>query len=205
MAHTKAFQGFVPARKKGGAYNTGSFTDIFSPTSGGACTNKIFTGDPVVLPGANFATISPFIAATLKPSGVFAGCSFVLNGEQKFSRHWTTGTSANGYSDVKFFIITDPNQTYYIQCSLSLSANELMVQKNYNCTVSSTASSGNTTTGNSSYYLLAASGGETEQVARVIGKKKDGEENDDTDAFPIVEVFLNTHRDRYVTATASTA
>ena len=58
MAHTKAFQGFVPARKKGGAYNTGSFTDIFSPTSGGACTNKIFTGDPVVLPGANFATIS---------------------------------------------------------------------------------------------------------------------------------------------------
>ena len=80
-----------------------------------------------------------------------------------------------------------------------------MVQKNYNCTVSSTASSGNTTTGNSSYYLLAASGGETEQVARVIGKKKDGEETDDTDAFPIVEVFLNTHRDRYVTATASTA
>jgi len=39
----------------------------------------------------------------------------------------------------------------------------------------------------------------------VIGKKKDGEENDDSDAFPIVEVFLNTHRDRYVTATASTA
>jgi len=180
MAHTKAFQGFVPARKKGGAYNTGSFTDIFSPTSGGACNNKIFTG-------------------------IFAGCSFVLNGEQKFSRHWTTGTSANGYSDVKFFIITDPNQTYYIQCSLSLSANELMVQKNYNVTVSSTASSGNTTTGNSSYYLLAASGAETEQAARVIGKKKDGEENDDSDAFPIVEVFLNTHRDRYVTATASTA
>ncbi len=23
MAHAKAFQGFVPARKKGGAYNTG--------------------------------------------------------------------------------------------------------------------------------------------------------------------------------------
>jgi hypothetical protein len=38
MAHAKAFQGFVPARKKGGAYNTGSFTEIFSPTSGGACS-----------------------------------------------------------------------------------------------------------------------------------------------------------------------
>jgi len=205
MAHAKAFQGFVPARKKGGAYNTGSFTEIFSPTSGGACNNNIFSGDPVVLPGANFATISPFIAATLKPSGIFAGCSYVLNGEQKFSRYWGTGTSAAGYSDVKFFIITDPDQTYYIQCSLSLSANELMITKNYNVTVSSTASSGNTTTGQSSYYLLAASGGETEQAARVIGKKRDGEETDDTDAFPIVEVFLNTHRDRYVTATASTA
>lgn len=125
------------------------------------------------MPGANFATISPYIAATLKPSGVFAGCSYVLNGEQKFSRYWPTGTSANGYSDVKFFIITDPNQTYYIQCSLSLSANELMVTKNYNVTVSSTASSGNTTTGQSSYYLLAESGAETELAARVIGKLQD--------------------------------
>ena len=80
-----------------------------------------------------------------------------------------------------------------------------MITKNYNVTVRSTASSGNTTTGQSSYYLLAASGGETEQAARVIGKKRDGEETDDTDAYPIVEVFLNTHRDRYVTATASTA
>ncbi len=204
MSTTQAFRGFVPARKKDGAYNTGAFTQTFSPTSGGACNNKVFTGDPVVMPGANFATISPYIAATLKPSGVFAGCSYVLNGEQKFSRYWPTGTSANGYSDVKFFIITDPNQTYYIQCSLSLSANELMVTKNYNVTVSSTASSGNTTTGQSSYYLLAESGAETELAARVIGKLQDDGEKD-SDAYPIVEVWLNTHRDRYVTATASTA
>jgi len=172
MSTTKAFRGFVPARKKDGAYNTGSFTQIYSPTSGGACNNNIFTGDPVVLPGANFATISPYVAGTLKPSGVFAGCSYVYNGEQKFARYWGTGTSANGYSDVKFFLITDPNQTYYIQCSLSLSANELMVIKNYNTTVSSTASSGNTTTGQSSYYCLAASGAESEQQLRDIDRYK---------------------------------
>ena len=204
MSSTKAFRGFVPARKKDGAYNTGSFTQIFSPTSGGACNNNIFTGDPVVLPGANLATIQPHVAGTLKPSGIFAGCSYVYNGEQKFSRYWGTGTSANGYSDVKFFIITDPHQTYYIQCSLSLSANELMVVKNYPVTVSSTASSGDTTTGQSSYYMLAASGAETEQQVRGIGKKQaDGEA--DSDAYPIVEVWLNMHRDRYVTATASSA
>ena len=205
MATTQAFRGFVPARKKDGAYNTGSFTQIYSPVSGGDCNNKIFTGDPVVLPGANFATISPYIAATLKPSGVFAGCSYVYNGEQKYSRYWTTGTSANGYSNIKFFIITDPNQTYYIQCSTKLSAAELMIVKNYNVTVSSTASSGNTTTGQSSYYLDAASGAESEKQARVIGLKQDDGETEDSDSYPIVEVWLNMHRDRYVTATASSA
>ena len=128
----------------------------------------------------------------------------MYNGEQKFARYWGTGTSANGYSDVKFFLITDPNQTYYIQCSLSLSANELMVIKNYNTTVSSTASSGNTTTGQSSYYCLAASGAESEQQLRVIDKIQDDGETD-SDAYPIVEVWLNMHRDRYVTATASSA
>lgn len=170
-------------------------------TSGGLCSNNLFTGDLVVMPGANLATIQPFIAATLKPSGVFAGCQYVEDGEQKFRRHWTGGTSV---TDLKFHVITDPDQVYYIQASLSLSIGELNVVKNYNVTVSSTASSGDTTTGQSSYYLLAASGAETEQAARVIRKAELPDEKD-SDAFPIVEVWLNTHRDRYVTATASTA
>tara|TARA_R110002153_G_scaffold163205_2_gene315804 strand:+ start:1812 stop:2204 length:393 start_codon:yes stop_codon:yes gene_type:complete len=129
------------------------------------------------------------------------GCQYVENGEQKFSRYWNGGTSA---SDIKFFVITDPNQTYHIQCSLTLSAAEALVVKNYNVTVSSTASSGNTTTGQSSYYLMASSGAETELAARVIGRAQYPDEND-SDAYPIVEVYLNTHRDNYVTATASSA
>jgi hypothetical protein len=204
MSTTKAFRGFVPARKRGGAYNNEAVTDMITLTSTGQAqspSNNIFTGDPVVLPGANFATISPFIAGTLKPSGVFMGCQYVENGEQKFSRYWNGGTSA---SDIKFFVITDPNQTYHIQCSLTLSAAEALVVKNYNVTVSSTASSGNTTTGQSSYYLMASSGAETELAARVIGRAQYPDEND-SDAYPIVEVYLNTHRDNYVTATASSA
>jgi hypothetical protein len=204
MSTTKAFRGFVPARKRGGSYNNEAVTDMITLTSTGQAqspSNNIFTGDPVVLPGANFATISPFIAGTLKPSGVFMGCQYVENGEQKFSRYWNGGTSA---SDIKFFVITDPNQTYHIQCSLTLSAAEALVVKNYNVTVSSTASSGNTTTGQSSYYLMASSGAETELAARVIGRAQYPDEND-SDAYPIVEVYLNTHRDNYVTATASSA
>ena len=164
-------------------------------------SNNIFTGDPVVMPGANFATISPYVAGTLKPSGVFMGCQYVENGEQKFARYWNGGVSA---TDIKFFVITDPDQTYYIQASLSLSAAELAIVKNYNVTVSSTASSGNTTTGQSSYYLDGASGAESEKQVRVVGKAKYPDEKD-SDAYPIVEVWLNMHRDRYVTATASSA
>ena len=204
MSTTQAFRGFIPARMKGGAYNNEAVTDMITLTSTGQAqspSNSIFTGDPVVLPGANFATISPYIAATLKPSGVFMGCQYVENGEQKFSRYWPGGTSA---TDVKFFVITNPDQTYYIQCSLSLSAAEAAIVRNYTATVSSTASSGSTVTGQSSYYLLAASGAETELACRVIGRAKFPDEGND-DAYPIVEVWVNTHRDRYVTATASTA
>ena len=204
MSTTKAFRGFTPARMIGGGYNNEAVTDVIAWSSTGLAgtpTNNIFTGDPVVLPGANFATISPFIAATLKPSGVFMGCQYVENGEQKFARFWNGGTSA---TDIKFFVITNPDQTYHIQCSLTLSAAEMLIVKNYNVTVSSTASSGNTTTGQSSYYLDGASGTEAVAAVRGIGRAKLPSESDG-DAYPIVEVYLNTHRDRYVTATASTA
>ena len=204
MSTTKAFRGFVPARMKGGAYNNEAVTDMITLTSTGMTgspTNSIFTGDPVVMPGANFATISPYIAATLKPSGVFMGCQYVENGAQKFARYWNGGTSA---TDIKFFVITNPDQAYYIQASLSLSAAELIIVKNYNVTVSSTASSGSTVTGQSSYYLDGASGTEATAAVRVIGKAKYPDEKD-SDAYPIVECWINQHRDRYVTASASTA
>jgi hypothetical protein len=204
MSTTKAFRGFIPARMKGGGYNNGAVTDMITLTStgmAGSPTNSIFTGDPVVMPGANFATISPYIAATLKASGVFMGCQYVENGEQKFSRYWNGGTSA---TDIKFFVITNPEQAYYIQASLSLSAAELLIVKNYNVTVSSTASSGSTVTGQSSYYLDGASGTEATAAVRVIGKAKYPDEKD-SDAYPIVECWINQHRDRYVTATASSA
>ena len=203
MSATKAFRGFVPSRMKGGAYNNEAVTDMITLTSTGMTgspTNNIFTGDLVIMPGA-ITTITPFVATTLKPSGVFMGCQYVENGEQKFSRYWNGGTSA---TDIKFFVITNPDQTYHIQASLSLSAVELLITKNYNVTVSSTASSGNTVTGQSSYYLDGASGTEATAAVRVIGKAKYPDEKD-SDAYPIVECWINQHRDRYVTATASTA
>jgi len=59
-------------------------------------------------------------------------------------------------------------------------------------------------TGQSSYYLDGASGVESSAAVRVIGRAKYPDEKD-SDAYPIVEVWLNHHRDRFVGATASTA
>jgi len=204
MSTTKAFRGFIPARKKGGGYNNEAVTDMITLTSTGQAqspSQNIFTGDLVVLPGIGLTTITPHIAGSLKPSGVFMGCQYVENGEPKFARYWNGATSA---TDIKFFVITDPDQTYYIQASLSLSAAELAIVANYNVTVSSTASSGSTVTGQSSYYLMGSSGAETQLAVRVIGRAKYPDEKD-SDAYPIVECWINNHRDRFVTATASTA
>ena len=89
-----------------------------------------------------------------------------------------------------------------MSASLSLSVEELLLVRNYNVTVSSTASSGNTTTGQSSYYLDGASGTEATAAVRVIGKAKYPDEKD-SDAYPIVECWINQHRDRYLTASIS--
>ena len=46
MSTTKAFRGFIPARKKGGNYNNEAVTDMISLTSTGMTgspTNNIFT------------------------------------------------------------------------------------------------------------------------------------------------------------------
>ena len=48
MSTTKAFRGFIPARKKGGGYNNEAVTDMITLTSTGQAqspSNNIFTGD----------------------------------------------------------------------------------------------------------------------------------------------------------------
>ena len=195
MTTSKALNGLTPSRIRGGASNSKA-TNEYPIASGLA--QSIFTGDIVV---NNAGNIEVLLSTTQKAVGVFMGCQYVENGEQKFSRFWPGTVSA---TDIKFFVITDPDQTYYIQASLTVSAAELLIVKNYNVTVSSTASSGNTVTGQSSYFLDGASGVESSAAVRAIGRAKFPDEGSD-DAKPILEVWLNHHRDRFVTATASTA
>ena len=50
MSTTKAFRGFIPVRKKGSNYNSEG-VEVLPITSGGLCSNNVFTGDLVVIQG----------------------------------------------------------------------------------------------------------------------------------------------------------
>ena len=108
--------GFLPVRKRDGQANTEAFGQIVQPVSNSAVAmtallpKNIYSGDMIVIDVTG--TITPLAATSLKPSGVFQGCTYVEDGEPKFSRHWTGATSA---SDVKLHVIT------LLMCSRSLS------------------------------------------------------------------------------------
>ncbi len=205
--------GFLPVRKRDGQANTEAFGQIVQPVSNSAVAltamlpKDIFTGDMIVIMPTG--TITPLAGTSCKPSGVFQGCTYVEDGEPKFSRHWTGATSA---SDVKLHVITDPTQTYYIQANATLSDGELAIVNNYTCSVTN-ASVGSTITGQSRYFLEAgavATSAEIGAHARVVGRKmydgmSVGGNVSSLDQYPIVEVWLSGHRSNFVRAMVSTS
>ena len=205
--------GFLPVRKRDGQANTEAFGQIVQPVSNSAVAltamlpKDIFTGDMIVIMPTG--TITPLAGTSCKPSGVFQGCTYVEDGEPKFSRHWTGATSA---SDVKLHVITDPTQTYYIQANATLSDGEIGIVKNYTCSVTNT-SIGSTITGQSRYHLEAAAVGQAVEIgahARIVGRKmidgaSVGGNVNSTDQYPIVEVWLSGHRSNFVKAQVSTS
>tara|TARA_Y100000310_G_scaffold290264_1_gene317304 strand:- start:64 stop:705 length:642 start_codon:yes stop_codon:yes gene_type:complete len=204
--------GFLPVRKRDGQANTEAFGQLVQPVSSSAYAitallpENIYTGDMIVIKAAG--TIKTSAATTLKPSGVFQGCTYVEDGEPKFSRHWTGATSA---SDVKLHVITDPAQTYHIQANATLSDGELGKVLNYTCSVTNT-SVGSTTTGQSRYHLESAPIGAdvASGHARIVGRKmydgaSVGGNVSSLDQYPIVEVWLAGHRSNFVKAAVSTS
>jgi hypothetical protein len=213
MATTYSPFGFLPARKRDGQPNNEASGQIVQPVSSSAYAltallpKDIYAGDMIVVDTAG--TITPLASTSLKPSGVFMGCNYVENGEQKFSRYWPGATSA---SDVKLHVITDPAQTYWVQSDATLSDGELGIISSYTCSVTS-ASAGSRTTGQSSYFLVGAPVGVAVEIgahARIVGRKPyDGQAVGGNvsalDAYPIVEVWLSGHRSNFVKAQVSTS
>ena len=210
MATNNAPRGLVLAKKNGsGSNSTGIDTIDWEavttvPSSG--LSSDMFTGDPIIAYASSSVKPSPADASD-KCIGVFQGCSFVnSSGEQKFSRHWTGGTTA---TDIKLFVSRDPNQTYFIQADATVTASTAqgIVGKPVNFPWA--VGTGSTKTGQSAYVMTAAGPTDAESNLRVIRRAPwdtaTGASIGTTDAYPWYEVRLNNHFDNYVTTTVSTA
>ena len=206
MAENNAPRGLVLAKKNGdGSNSTGIRTIDLNPASPKVASAlvpaDIFTGDPIFIDTAG--TVRPNTAdADERAIGVFQGCSFVnASGEQKFARSFTGGTTA---TDVKIHIASDPNQTFFIQSNVAVTAAEHTTGigvKN----APWVPGTGSHKTGMSAYVIDGD--GDTNDVSnlRVIRRAPwdtgIGVSAGETDAYPWYEVRINMHMDNYITAT----
>ena len=192
MTTTKALNGLTPSRIRGGAPNSKATNEY--PIASGLAQN-IFTGDIVV---NNAGNIEVLLSTTQKAVGVFMGCQYVENGEQKFSKFWPSGTSA---TDAKAFVVDNPAATFIVQVDASVSAGDINSQ-NFNVTLGS----GSTFTGKSGFGLEAGTRTTGNAMLRAIAVL-DEPGNDITvaaeRAFPKLEVRIVKHVDAYISADAS--
>ena len=189
MATSKNLRGFLPARKLGSGANSTGMSEL--PIASGLAAN-IFTGDTVQVTLGNVEPVTVGGTSALDAPiviGVFQGCHYVENGEPKWSKHWPSGTSA---TDAKAMVITDPDQTYYIQADGSLTASVINVAS-YGLTVGA----GNTRTGDSGFGIKATvSSNRAIDASPIAAKDEPGNDlSVGTDrAFPIFEVRLAHHQ-----------
>ena len=205
MASVNAPKGLLLAKKVGSGtnstgINTVQVTDY--TVASALLPSNLFTGDPIRIDPAG-TVVPTSVTANKKIGGVFQGISYKnADGEQKFSRHFTGGTTA---TDVKVFIADDPDQTFFIQADATVTASTYSGYNSMNAAMLA-GSGGSTITGNSSYVLDASSLAITQQQLRVIrrapwdtGESATGK----TDQYPWYEVRINMHFDNFITTTIS--
>ena len=101
MTATYSPNGLTPTRIRGGAPNSHG-TNEYPIKSGDA--NTIYTGQPVRVSAGHITAI---LSVGLSPVGVFQGCRYVEDGEQKFKSYWPGGTSA---TDAVGLVVDNPAQ-----------------------------------------------------------------------------------------------
>ena len=208
MASNNAPRGLVLAKKNGdGSNSTGIRTIDLTPASPKVASalipSDIFTGDPIFI--GDDGSIQPCtVAASTKAAGVCQGFSYVnSSGEQKFARSWTGGTTA---TDVKVHIASDPDQTYFIQSNIGVTASTNPTGIGvYNAPW--VAGTGSHKTGQSAYVIDGDGNTNAASNLRVIRRAPwdtgTSTSAGITDAYPWYEVRINMHMDNYITATVT--
>ena len=208
MAATNAPRGLVLARKNGAGSNSTGVTTINVSDSDDAASTQLatnlFTGDPITI-GASGIIAACTVAISVKSAGVFQGVSYVdSSGDQKFSRSWVGGTTA---TDVKVFVASDPDQTYYVQSEASAAFGATGIGFGV-LNAQWAVGTGNTRTGNSGFRLNEDTVTVISSHLRVIkraewdtGLGTATAATSITDAFPWYEVRINQHFDNYLLTT----
>lgn len=113
MANLDTPNGFTPVRHLNGG--TVRYDDSYTIPSG-AATLDIYLGDPVRLTGTGRDIEDA--AATETVLGIFAGCRYVdANGDVRWEKKYTSGTTTLGSQDIVAFVYTDPNIVYRAQAT----------------------------------------------------------------------------------------
>lgn len=189
MTATFAPNGLTPSRIRGGAPNSNA-TNEYNIASGQA--SNIYTGQPVRV---SAGYIVPLATATEMTIGVFQGCRYVQDGEQKFKSYWPGGTSA---TNAVGYVCDNPNQIYVIQADATVT----QAQVGLNIGIEAIAS-GSTFTGRSGASAdvsAVASSGAALRILRIV----DEPGNVAGDAYTKIEVKLNNHQDNFNNVLVST-
>jgi hypothetical protein len=190
MTATKALSGFRPSRKRGANMNNSGTNEY--PIASGYAAN-IFTGDLVRINAGNLEVIT---TVTEIVQGVFQGCRYVADGEQKFSKYWPSGTSA---TDAYAMVADDSRAVFEVQADASVTAGDLHGSQNFAVTLGS----GSTFTGMSGHGVEAAT--RTTGIAMCRTLDSVDEPGNDVDvaaenAFLKLNVQLIQHTDNFLTA-----
>ena len=189
MSATKQARGLVPSRIRGAGYNTAG-TNEYSIASGAAAS--MYTGTPVRISAGYVVALT---SAGETTDGVFQGCRYVEDGEQKFKAYWAGGTSA---TDAVAFVQDNPNATYIMQCNSTIAQSAI----GQNVAVSGVGG-GSTFTGQSSMVAKASTVGAGVLDLKIVGVVNEPG-NAVGDAYTKIEVTQALHADNfrqvYVTA-----
>jgi len=190
MTATKALSGFRPSRKRGANMNNSGTNEY--PIASGYGAN-IFTGDLVRINAGNVQVIT---TVTEIVQGVFQGCRYVADGEQKFSKYWPSGTSA---TDAYAMIADDSRAVFEVQADASVTAGDLHGSQNFAVTLGA----GSTFTGMSGHGVEAAT--RTTGIAMCRTLDSVDEPGNDVgvaaeNAFLKLNVQLIQHTDNFLTA-----
>ena len=143
MTTSAAPFGFSPSRKRG--MNPNAIGTNEYPIASGYAAN-IFTGDLVRINAGNLQTVTDTNEVV---QGVFMGCRYVENGEQKFKSYFPSGTST---TDAFGIVCDDPNQVFEVQADASVTAGDLFGSQNFGVVLGA----GSTFTGKSGHTIDAS-------------------------------------------------